>query len=339
MLADRSPWVIAIGGLALSAIVAIAAVSVGTVTISPADTIRVLVDRLTPADIDTSSIADPIIWNIRLPRVAAALGAGAALGLAGVVLQGLFRNPVADPQLVGLSAIGSVGVLIGAWIGWTAWGPVAAVVGGAVAGGLGSGFVRVLARNSEGDSSRFILAGIGFGLAVTAVVATLAVALNDPRIPDVEFWFVGGLGGSTWGTAVWVSVFAVSAIVVVAPFARRLDILSLGASPARHLGVDVDLVFIVALTAIGVGVGASVGAAGVVGFVGLMAGHIGRSLTGSQHVRSLVTAFFLGGILLVVADSLGRVIGGRFEIPVGLVMAFIGGPYLVWLITTGREGA
>ena len=255
------------------------------------------------------------------------------------MLQGLFRNPVADPQLVGLSAIGSVGVLIGAWIGWTTWGPIAGVVGGAIAGALGAGFVRILARNSEGDPSRFILAGIGFGLALTAIVATLSVVLNDPRIPDVPFWFVGGLAGATWGAALWVTLFALTALVIVLPFAGRLDMLSLGVAPARHLGVDVGLVFAVTLAAVGLGVGASVGAAGVVAFVGLMAGHLARTLTGSRHAQSLVSAFFLGGILVVAADALGRVVGGRFEIPVGLVMAFVGGPYLVWLITTRREAA
>ncbi|MDJ0792589.1 MAG: iron ABC transporter permease [Acidimicrobiia bacterium] len=339
MFADRPAWLVAVVGVVTTVVVAVIAVSVGTVAISPADSVRVLADRLLPLDVETDSIADPIIWNIRFPRVVAALGVGASLGLAGAVLQGLFRNPVADPQLVGLSSIGSVGVLLGAWIGWDLWGPIAGVVGGAVVGALGAGFVRVLARNSEGDPSRFILAGIGFGVAVAAVVATASVALNDPRIPDIPFWFVGGLAASTWGTALWATLFAAAAFVVVYPFAGRLDILSLGTASARHLGVDVNLVFAVTLAAIGMATGASVGAAGVIGFVGLMAGHISRSLVGEHHDHSLVAAVFVGAILVVAADAFGRVVGGRFEIPVGLVMAFVGGPYLVWLITTRRAAA
>lgn len=336
---ERSPstsTVITIGVIGTVAVVA-AALAVGATGISPLDTARVIVDRLLPIELATPDVADAIIWNIRLPRVLSALGAGAALGIGGVVLQGLFRNPVADPQLVGLSAIASIGVLIGAWIGWTALGPIAAVVGGAIAGAAGAGVVRVLARNSEGDGSRFILAGIGFGVAIAGVVAAGAVALNDPRIPDVPFWFVGGLGGSTWGTAGWVLGIAVVATAIVMPFGDRIDIMSLGTASASHLGVDVARVTAVGLAAIGLGVGAAVGAAGVVAFVGLLAGSRARAIVGAHHRVAIVAAFFLGAWFLIGADALGRLVGGRFEIPVGLVTAALGGPYLVWMIATRRS--
>ena len=336
MLASKPAWVVAVAGLSATIVIMLLAVSVGTVTISPIETARVLVDHLLPIDLETSPVAEPIVWNIRLPRVVAALGAGAALGVAGAALQGLFRNPVADPQLVGLSAIGSVGVLVGLWLGWSAWGSVAGVIGGAIVGGLGAGFVRILARNSEGDPSRFILAGIGFGLALSALVAAAAIAIHDPRVPDDSFWFVGSLAASTWGTALWVTALAVVALGVVSPFARRIDILSLGVATATHLGVDVRRVMAVTLAAIGLGVGGSVGAAGVVAFVGLIGGHMARTIAGEHHRHSLIAAFFVGGSFLVTADAIGRLIGGRFEVPVGLVTAAIGGPYLVWLIARRR---
>jgi iron complex transport system permease protein len=333
MSEGRSPWVIALIGALAGVGVAVVAVSVGTIAISPIDTLRVLADRILPGDIETSVIADPIIWNIRLPRVVAALGAGAALGLGGAVLQGLFRNPVADPYLVGLSSVSSIGVLIGLWAGWAAYGPVAGVLFGAIAGAAGSGIILLLARNSEGDPSRFILVGIGFGLSVSALVAAAAIAIHDPRIPELSFWFVGSLAASTWGTALWVNLFALVALLVVLPLADRIDVMSLGAASARHLGVDVNRVAAVALAAIGLGVGASVGAAGVVAFVGLIAGHAARSLVGQHHRRALVAAAFAGAIVLVLADAVGRLIGGRFEVPVGLITAAVGGPYLVWLVT------
>ena len=330
---EPSMWAIVCIGLLAVFGTALIAVSVGTITINPLDTLNVLLDRSLPIDISTSDVADPIIWNIRLPRVFAALGAGAALGVAGAVLQGLFRNPVADPYLVGLSSVSSIGVLLGLWIAWTAFGPVAGVFGGALVGALGSGVVLILARNSEGDPSRFILVGIGFGLAVSAVVAAAAIAIHDPRIPDLSFWFVGSLAASTWGTALWTVTFALMALAVALPFASRIDVMSLGRASATHLGVDVNRVATIALAAVGLGVGAAVGAAGLVAFVGLIAGNSARSLVGPHHRRAFVAAAFAGAVLLVAADAVGRLIGGRFEVPVGLVTAAVGGPYLVWMVT------
>lgn len=330
---EQSMWtIVGAGALAILG-VALIAVSVGTITISPLDTLDVLIDRMLPVDIATSDVADPIIWNIRLPRVLTALGAGAALGVAGAVLQGLFRNPVADPYLVGLSSVSSIGVLIGLWLAWTTLGPVAGVLGGALVGAIGSGIVLVLARNSEGDPSRFILVGVGFGLAVSSVVAAAAIAIHDPRIPELSFWFVGSLAASTWGTAVWALAFASITLAVVLPFASRIDVMSLGRASATHLGVDVNRVATIALAAVGLGVGAAVGAAGLVAFVGLIAGNAARSIVGPHHRRALVAAAFAGAVLLVAADAVSRLIGGRFEVPVGLVTAAVGGPYLVWLVT------
>lgn len=334
-IAKREPSMVAIVVVGLLAVMGIAAVavSVGTITISPLDTLDVLIDRALPIDVATSTIADPIIWNIRLPRVVAALGAGAALGVAGGALQGVFRNPVADPYLVGLSSVSSIGVLISLWLAWDALGPVAGVLGGALVGAIASGIVLALARNSEGDPSRFILVGVGFGLSVSAVVAAAAIAIHDPRVPDLSFWFMGSLAASTWGTALWTLVFAAITVAVVLPLAARIDVMSLGTAAAIHLGVDVNRVATIALAAVGIGVGASVGAAGVVAFVGLVAGNTARAIVGPHHRRALVASAFAGAIMLIAADAIGRLVGGRFEVPVGLVTAAVGGPYLVWLVT------
>ena len=331
----REPSTGAIVGIGLASllVVGLIAVSVGTVAVNPMDTLQVLIDRMLPVDIETSRIADPIIWNIRLPRVVAALGAGAALGAAGATLQGLFRNPVADPYLVGMSSVSSIGVLLGLGLAWGTLGPIGGVLGGAIVGSIASGFVLVMARNTGGEPSRLILVGVGFGLAVSAVVAAASIAINDPRIPDVSFWFVGSLAASTWGTATWAVVLALVSVAVIFPLTDRIDVMSLGTASASHLGVNVNRVATVALAAAGLGVGASVGAAGVVAFVGLMGGTIARSLVGPHHRRSLIAAAFAGATILIAADAIGRLIGGRFEVPVGLITAAIGGPYLVWLIT------
>lgn len=337
--ADRSPLAIAVAGAILTGIVVVIAVGVGNIWISPVETLRVLADHLLPVELETSTVADPIVWNIRMPRALTALGVGAALGVGGVVLQGLYRNPVADPLLVGLTAIASIGVLAGVLVGWDAFGPVAAVLGGAVAGSVGAAAVRVMARATEGEASRFILAGIGLGLSLSAVLAGIAVALNDPRVPDLPFWFVGSLAAATWGTALWATIAAIVAVAVVLPLAGRIDIMSLGSAAAAHLGVDVKRLGLIAMAAIGLGVGGAAGAAGAVAFIGLIGGFLARRLVGDHHRRSLVAGFFIGAILVVSADAIGRVVGGRFEIPIGLVTAAFGGPFLVWMIVTRRTAS
>lgn len=335
-LTDRSPLVIALVGLAAAIPAIVLAAGVGSVWVSPTETLSVLVDHLLPIDVGTSSIADPIVWNIRMPRVMTALGVGSALGMAGVALHGLYRNPVADPHLVGLSAISMPGVLVGVLIGWEFAGPVAAVIGGAIVGCVGSAIVRAVASATAGESSRFILAGIGLGLAVSSVIAGAAVALNDPRVPDLPFWFVGSLAASTWATALWTGVVAVIALAVVLPLARSIDIMSLGGPAAAHLGVDVPRLGLVVMGAVGAAVGGAVGAAGAVAFVGLVAGYVARVVVGHHHRQGLVAGFFSGAVLVVLADGLSRLVGGRFEIPVGLVTAAVGGPFLLWMILSRR---
>lgn len=336
-LQHRSPITIAAFGFAISAVIVLGAVMVGTADVSVTDVIDTILGRTIPDRSPTSAVADAIVWNIRLPRVIAALAAGAALGAGGVALQGTFRNSVADPQLVGLSSVGGVGVLTGLWLGWGVGGPVAGIVGGAVAGLAGSIVVRRLSRGSSGDPSRFILVGIGFGLFVSAIVASASVAIHDPRIPDVSFWFVGGLAATTWASAWWMVGFAVIAVGLLLPYAGDLDVMTLGTAAARHLGVRVGFVTAVVVASVGLAVGASVGAAGVVAFVGLIGGHLARAVVGHHHVRTIVAGAFLGGWFLVLCDAIGRVVGGRFEVPVGLITAIIGGPFLVVLIL--REGA
>ncbi|MGI9667047.1 MAG: FecCD family ABC transporter permease [Acidimicrobiia bacterium] len=336
MLANRSPWVVAVVGAAAIAVVGLVAAGVGSIAISPIDTLKVLADHMLPVDIETSPVADPIIWNIRLPRIAAAIGAGLGLGLSGVALQGLFRNPVADPHLTGISSVASIGVLIGLLLGWSLWGPVGGVIGGAVAGGIGSLFVRVLARGGGADSSRLILVGLGFGMAVTAIVATASIAIRDPRVPDVEFWFVGGLSGATWGTALWATTIAMLALAASLPAARSLDVMSLGDTAAKNVGVDINRVVPFTLLVTGLAVGAAVGASGVVAFVGLVGAYVARWLVGPHHKRLLIGGAVAGAVFLVTSDAIGRLIGGRFDVPVGLVTAAIGGPFLVWLVATKR---
>lgn len=332
----RSTTSIVVVGLSSVALAVIVSVSVGSVSVAVPDTLKVLAHHLLPLDLDVSPQVDAIIWNIRMPRVLVALLAGMILGLAGTVLQGSLKNPIADAQLVGLSSTAAVGALLGFWLGYASAGPTVAVGAGAIAGMTGALGVRWLSRQVGGDPSRFILVGIGFGLGLGALVAAASIAIHDPRIPDVTFWFFGGLGAATWPVVGALAIAAVVAIGGIMPFARRLDVLSLGHESARHVGVDVSSTLFMVLALVGLGVGATVGAGGVIGFVGLITGRIAPRVVGPHHRGTLPAAAFLGGLLTVIADVVGRVGGRGFEVPIGLITTTFGGAYLVWIIARNR---
>jgi len=329
------PSILIVGGLFTIAAVVLG-VSVGSTTVSFATALEVMLDHLLPGDLDTSAQADAIVWGIRMPRVLVALLAGAILGVAGTVLQGALRNPLADSQLVGLSAAASVGALSGYWIGYASSGSTVAILLGAAAGAVGAQAVWWLARRVGGEPTRFILVGIGMGLGLAALVATASIAIHDPRIPDVTFWFFGGLGAANWTVVAVVGFFAVVTVGGLFPFARMLDVLSLGHNAASHVGLNVGRVSAGALAFVGLGVGATVGAIGVVGFVGLVAGRVAFSTVGPQHRLAIPASAFTGAIFVALADTIGRVGGRGFEVPIGLITTVLGGAYLVYLITTRR---
>jgi iron complex transport system permease protein len=323
-------------GFAVTTVLVLAGAIIGSADVAASDAIRVIVSHLFGLESDVPAGSDAIVWNIRLPRVLLAVLAGALLGTAGTVLQGSLRNPLADSQLVGLSAVASIGALIGYGVGYASFGVPAAVAGGAVSGLAGAWLVWFLAERTGGEPTRFILVGIGAGLGIGSVVAAASIAIHDPRIPDVTFWFFGGLGAATWSTVGVVLVVTVVCLAGLTPFTRQLDVLSLGREPARHVGVSVTSVLAVVLGFVGLGVGASVGAIGVVGFVGLVGGRVAVSLVGPHHRVALPAAAFTGAAFVAAADLIGRVGGRGFEVPVGLITTVIGGGYLIWLIATRR---
>ncbi|KAA3638449.1 MAG: iron ABC transporter permease [Armatimonadetes bacterium] len=336
MKPGRSTTSIVLIGLLCVVFTVIVSVSVGSVSVSISDSFRVLASHLLPIDVDVSPLADAIVWNIRMPRAIVALLTGAVLGVTGTVLQGSLKNPIADAQLVGLSSAAAVGALLGFWLGYASGGPTVAVAAGAVSGLLGALAVRWLAGKVGGEPSRFILVGIGAGLGLGALVATASIAIHDPRIPDVTFWFFGGLGAATWGVAGALAIAAMLTLGGIMPLARKLDVLSLGHEPARHVGVNVATTLAVVLALVGLGTGASVGAAGVVGFVGLVGGRVASRMVGPHHKHVIPASAFIGAVFVIGADVVGRIAGLGFEVPVGLITTVLGGAYLVWLIARNK---
>lgn len=338
--ARRQP-VVVLAGLTLVLLGAmVVALAVGAVDIAPSAVVGILLDHLGfEPDIDYSATQDAVLWSIRLPRVLLGAVVGAGLGAAGAGLQGVFRNPLADPQLIGISSGAALGAVVAVLALEGVIGGVAAPIGGVV-GALGASLaVYALARH-EGRTEvvTLVLAGFAVAAIAGAAAALTSVAADDPRLGSALFYSLGTLSVATW-RVLWLTVPFVLAGVFLLPLAGRpLDLMLLGEREAAHLGVPVARlrVFVISLSALAVG--AAVAAAGVIGFVGLLAPHGLRLVLGPGH-RHLLPASALGGAALVVAvDLVARSVASPLEVPIGLLTALLGGPvFLVLLSRTRRE--
>jgi iron complex transport system permease protein len=320
-----------VAGLLAGAVLVVGALSLGmgAVTIRPAEVVSVLVHRLgLSIGSEPGFQADAVVWSIRLPRLLAGLVAGGALGLTGAALQGVFRNRLVDPQLLGIGPGASLGAAIGAAVAGTQ----TSIAGGIATGILTALVIGRLGRNGDPDPSRLVLTGVALGLAVTAWVGFVVFGADSTRIPPIEFWLLGSLTGSTWrALAITAAVIAAGSAVVLAS-ARSLDVLALGDAEARHLGVDVDRITTLLLVTAGAVTGATVGLAGVIGFVGLLVPQLVKRLVGPSHRHVLAASALGGAVFVAAADILSRTVASPTDIPVGLVTAAVGGPYFIWLL-------
>jgi iron complex transport system permease protein len=290
--------------------------------------------------------ADPltraIVLDLRLPRVVLAAVAGGALALAGALMQGLFRNPLADPGLLGVSA-GAGAAVAGAMVFvpaavavlGPAGTPIVAFGGGliAVAGTLG------LARLAGAGVAPLLLAGIAIN-AVGGTLTSLAVLVaNDARLRDLTFWLMGGLGAASWPIVLGaLAPVGVGALLAV-PLARPLDLLALGEVDAAALGVEPARIERWATIATALLVGGAVAAAGGVAFVGLVAPHLVRLAIGSSHRWLLPGSALAGATLVGAADVVARVAAPPVELPLGLVTSLVGAPFFLALLLTRRGAA
>lgn len=308
----------------------------GAVRVSPADLFHMLGRRLGITD-EPERLTDSVLWAIRLPRVLAGAVVGGGLGVAGAALQGTFRNPMADPQLVGISPAAGLGAVAGIALTPIGGPPVIMMGGAALAAVVAALLMRKIAKRVI-ESTQFILVGLALGLAMLAWLGAIVLAWDSPRVPTLTFWVFGGLAGSTWSTLGAGIPFVLAGWAIVAASARSLDLLGLGETEARHLGIDVDRVIAVILIGAGLAVGGAVGIGGVIGFVGLIAPLILRRWIGPTH-RWLVPLSALAGAAMVLAvDVLARTVAAPVEIPVGLLTAIVGAPLLVWyLMRVGRS--
>lgn len=284
--------------------------------------------------------AEAVLWDIRLPRVVMALSVGAALGAGGALMQGLFRNPLAEPAVVGVSSGAAVGacaaIVSGVSVLGTLTTPVAAFGGALVA----TAAVYVLSRaGRQCDTSTLVLMGVAVN-AIAAAGIGVTVVLADPQArQDIVFWQLGSLNGTRWSAvSATVPLIAVGLALAVAQ-ARRLDLLALGERGARHLGVDVERLQLVSITTVALLVGAATAFCGIIGFVGLVVAHALRLVLGPAHRLLLIASAVGGALVVVVADTAARTAVSYAELPIGMLTALVGGPVFLVLLRRERRDA
>jgi iron complex transport system permease protein len=285
-----------------------------------------------------------VLWSVRLPRIAVAVIIGALLAASGAIMQGLFRNPLADPALVGVSSGGALGaasvIVFGdrllAGSGVTL--PFQLLPVAAFLGALVTTFVlhRLATHENRTSIAVFLLGGIAIGALANAGIGILVFVADDRQLRDVTFWLLGSLGGATWEKVAILAPFLLALLAAIPFIAHGLDLLVLGEAEAFHMGVEVErlkrwsIVLVSALT------GAAVAFAGVVGFVGIIVPHLLRLVIGPGHRRLLPASACLGAILLVGADTFARTIAAPAEVPIGVLTALVGAPFFLAILLRQR---
>ncbi|MDR7385015.1 iron ABC transporter permease [Promicromonospora iranensis] len=279
----------------------------------------------------------------RAPRVLAAIVAGAALALAGTMVQATARNPLAEPGILGITGGAGLGaVVVVTAVAGTAWGNgiaastgamlVAAVIGGLVAFGI----VYLLAWRGGLHADRLVLIGIGLGYLTTALTTFLLLNSDPWNTPRIYTWLSGTTYGRDFSQVLPVVIVLALAVPLAVVVRRELDLLALDDDTPRLVGVRLERSRLLVLAVAAVLAATSVTAVGVVGFVGLVAPHAARALVGGRHARVLPVAMLLGAVLLGLADTLGRTVIAPAQLPAGLAVALLGAPYFVWLLARSR---
>jgi iron complex transport system permease protein len=288
--------------------------------------------------------AELIVGQIRLPRTLLGIATGGVLALAGVAMQGLFRNPLADPGLIGVSSGAALGAAI-------------AIVFGASMGGLPEAFApyllsacafgggllvtalvyRLGRHNGQTSVATMLLAGIALTALAGALIGLFTYLADDATLRTLTFWNLGSLNGASY-PRLWPLLLVTLLVACWLP--RRVDALNallLGESEARHLGFDVERLKVELILCTALGVGAAVAAAGLIGFIGLVVPHLLRLIVGPDHRVLLPASMFGGAILLLLADLVARLALAPAELPIGIVTALIGAPFFLYLLIRGRS--
>jgi iron complex transport system permease protein len=319
-LAARQKWAMP-ASITLLVAGVFASLGAGDMTMSPA--------MMWAGLMRTDDLAATVLWNIRLPRTIVAIQIGAALAASGVVMQAFFRNNLASPGLLGVSAGGAAGAVIAIGAGWAMWSyytvPAAAIVGA-----IGATSAVVVLAKQGASTERLLLAGIALNALLGAITSYVLsnFTLSYERNAQIIFWLLGGLEDRTWEHVLMAAPIAVGALLLW-PLGRSMDLLSLGQTEAQSLGVDVRRVRRTMLGLATVMTALATAVAGTVGFVGLVVPHIFRLLFGPEHKRLVPVSIIGGAAFVLFCDVVARSAG---NLRLGIVTALVGGPFFLWML-------
>jgi iron complex transport system permease protein len=339
-LGSLAVW--AIGGLLVLA--ALLSLLTGA---SDASLPRLIMAYLAGGPLDALAARDQLIFlDIRLPRVFLGILVGGGLAVSGVVMQGLFRNPLADPGLVGVSSGASLGAVLVIVLGGTVLTPVFAFTGiytlqfAAFFGGLLTTIIlyRVATAGGQTQIATMLLAGIAIGALAGAVMGVMIYISSDAQLRDFTFWSMGSLAGANWQKVLASAPIILTAIIGCLFLAPGLNALTMGEAAAAHMGVPVERLKKISIVAVAAATGAAVAVSGGIGFIGIVVPHLLRLIIGPDHKYLIPASALLGGAFLLFADAIARTIVAPAELPIGIVTATVGGPFFLWILLS-RRGA
>lgn len=337
----RVPGLYALLLAALVALVLLGA-GLGQLDIAPAEVLGSILRRLglEGGAVSDHPHADSALWVVRFPRVALALVAGAALAMGGVLMQGVFGNPLAEPGVIGVSAGAAAAAAATIALGWTFLGPWTLVVA-AFCGGL---LTTMLAYATAREGGRtevvtLVLTGVAVNAVAGAVIALMTFLGDTQAREEIVFWQLGSLNGTRWSDVALTAPLLLAATLLILTRLRQLDLLALGERQARHLGVNVERLRVQSIVVVAVLTSAAVAFCGIIAFVGLVVPHLIRMVVGPAHAVLLPASALGGAVLLLGADLAARTLVPYADLPIGMLTALVGGPFFFWLIRRTRRGA
>lgn len=328
----RSPvWLPIVFGLILL-IFALAATFIGVVPIPVKIVVSSIAQKLGLA----SSVSIPeyysiTLWQLRLPRIVMSLLAGSSLAICGCVFQSIFRNPICDPYILGISSGASLGASIAFILGWDTFVfgiTIPALLTALLTLFLIMGIARIRGRHT---TETLLLTGIALNFLISAII-TLLMVVNQKEMHKIFFWTMGSLSTVSWNEIAWLLPIMILVVITLYYYAKDLNIMQLGTDSAKNLGVNTQRTTYVTLIASSVLITVIVSFCGVIGFIGLIVPHITRLLFGSNNRRLFTYSLFFGAFFLLIADTLARTIAAPSELPVGSITAIAGAPYFIFLL-------
>ena len=336
-----APWLWASGAVLVMLVLN---AGIGPVSISPGEVVRILLSRLPFMEIqaDWPEIFETILYQIRLPHTILIALTGMALGGSGAAFQGLFRNPLADPYIIGVASGAGLGAVVAIAVDWpVTWMGMAVIPAAAFIGGvLTVMIVYALARVGRSTPvTTLILAGVAVGT-FTSALTSLILLVSTDQLRRAIVWLLGGFSLGGWGPVVATLPYLAVGLILLTLLGRPLNVLQFGDEQALQLGLNVERVKLLLVASASLVAAVAVSFSGIIGFVGLIVPHLVRMLWGSDYRRLIPLATLGGGAVLLASDVLARTLLAPRELPVGIITSIIGAPFFLWLLRRARvEGA